>query len=181
MERGFNMANIFANGEKLLTESDLPPQWNLLTGTSQDFKTVTIPKNSYFPGKYEFLNNFDFPVVFSAYVINKSNQDLVFNMDHGSGNEDTVSSIIKANSQGRYTVAGAGTSGVYLKTANQVAVSSDTSVQIKEEKLERGSKATQWMPAISDLMLKNQNGGVRQPANPLVSMLYVPSFEMEVA
>lgn len=24
-------------------------------------------------------------------------------------------------------------------------------------------------------------GGVRQPANPLVSMLYVPSFEMEVA
>lgn len=29
--------------------------------------------------------------------------------------------------------------------------------------------------------LKKQNGGVRQPVNPLVSMLYVPSFEMEVA
>ena len=149
----------YLNGEKLLTESDLPPQWNLLTGTSQEFKTVTIPKNSYFPGKYEFQNNFDFPVVFSAYVINKSNQDLVLNMDHGSGNEDAVSSIIKANSQGRYTVVGVETTGVYLRTANRVVVSSDTSVQIKEEKLERGSIATSWMPAISDLMLKNQNGG----------------------
>ena len=29
--------------------------------------------------------------------------------------------------------------------------------------------------------LKKQIGGVRQPANPLVSMLYVPSLEMEVA
>lgn len=149
---------IYGGGDKLLQRSDVP-QWNLLTGTSQEFKTVTIPRNSYYPGKYEFQNNFDFPVIFSAYVINKSNQDLLFNMDGGAGSiagQNTVSSIIKANSQGRYTVAGVRTTGVYLATANHGAVSSDTSVQIKEEKLERGSIATDWMPAISDLMLKNQ-------------------------
>lgn len=37
--------------------------------------------------------------------------------------------------------------------------SNNNSISLAQFKLERGGTATPWMPAIADLMLKNQNGG----------------------
>lgn len=90
--------DIYSGENKILQRSDVS-QWNLLSGTSEKYKTVTISKGNYFPGIYEFADSFNFPVTFSAFVINNSNADIKVHMDNG-GN-DTESNVIKAGSQGK--------------------------------------------------------------------------------
>ena len=60
---------------------------------------------------------------------------------------------------------------------------------VSNARLNQGSIAYDWAPAPEDFktlkakvdqLTKNQNGGIRQPANPIVSMFCVPS-ELEVA
>lgn len=147
---------IYLDGHKILEDSDNRLNWNLLTGSSQEFKNVTIQKDHYYPG-YEFEKEYDFPVTFSAFVVNKSDMDILVHMD-GKG-IDADSNIIKANSSCRISVSNPMTLGVFFTTVNKVKATSDIVLQVKEEKLETGLIATPWMPAISDLMFKNQNGG----------------------
>ncbi|NRN92694.1 hypothetical protein [Lactobacillus helveticus] len=146
----------YIEGKKFLDENDLPPQWNLLSGTSEKYKTVTIPKGAYYPGNYEFFNNFNFPVTFSAFVINNSDTDIRAHMDDfGNGTE---SNVIKAGSQGKVIVNNFFTQGCYFETLDKLAANSNINLQVKEEKLEPGAVATAWLPAISDLALKSDLG-----------------------
>ena len=168
------MTYIYFNGTKLLNESDKQPNWNLLTETSQDFQNVTIPKNTYFT--YITMKDFKFPVTLSVYIKNPTNYYLIVHMsNHGN---DQSSNRIEPHSEGKIIVSNTAMSDSYYVVTNQdgsqVNTHDEISFQAKELKLERGSVATDWMPAIQDLTMKsdfdtlkakvdqltkNQNGG----------------------
>lgn len=211
----------FVNGEKLLTESDLPPRWNILTGT-KDFSgkwsnatdgdgKLTDLKDHY--GNYFVRHDnvawqgtnqnamvsgnqiYTFSLIFKNESKNvkhlrmyasgySSTTDIQINsvyidkvktsfIDEGQSisaptddTEHELSYVININKSGIINL--------------RIESMEDASYLISSFKLEHGSTATPWMPAISDLMLKNQNGGVRATKS-LVSMFYVPSLEMEAA
>lgn len=198
----------FVNGEKLLTESDLPPRWNLLIGT-QDFSgpfvgvvkstdkfsdfAVSNYFNSIWMGETQYYNASIGTYTFSVFARDLNGNSDAFlmtsfnNNSEKTPNGETLSkaqvsvesvSIKLTNNWQKFVVTFNVSSNGGIKPRIETD-ESNRKIQLAGFKLEHGSKATDWMPAVSDLMLKNQNGGVRA-ANPLVSMLYVPS-EMEVA
>lgn len=158
---------LYLDGHKLLEDNDLPPQWNLLSGTSQSLETITIPKGQFYPGKYQ-QGNWGSPAfynglaTYSAYIINKSDKYSITAEIDTTDNGPRYTNMIAPNSAGIIHASAKNIDAVFFKTNNtgdKVFVDKDVVFQVKEEKLERGSIVTPWMPAISDLMLKNQNGG----------------------
>ena len=153
-------------------EINIPPQWNVLTETNQTLQTITIPKGNYYPGNYQRGDWKARPLLeglgtYSVYVVNKNNK---YNILAEIDTQDAgiaYTNAIAPNSEGIIYATAKNIDGIFFKTNNdsaEVNVDEDVVFQIKEEKLEPGNIATAWMPAIADLMLKNQNGGVRQPA-----------------
>ena len=143
---------IFGGGEELLQRSDVP-QLNLIPGTSQEFKTITIAKGNYYPEKYVYEVPYDYPCTFSAVIENDSKYDIVAHMD-GNGN-DADSNVIAAKSTGKAVVRLENNQGVYYRTKNRVNVDSDIAFKVKEEKLEKGYTATPWCPAREDYAMKS--------------------------
>ena len=143
---------IFGGGNKILQRSDVP-QWNLIPGTSQEFKTITIAKGNYYPEKYVYEVTYDCPCTFSAVIENDSKYDIVAHMD-GNGN-DADSNVIAAKSTGKAVVRLENNRGVYYRTNNRVNVDSDIAFKVKEEKLEKGYTATPWCPAYEDYVMKS--------------------------
>lgn len=175
---------IYLSGHRLLEDSDNRLNWNLLTETNLDFKDYVIPKNKIYPGQF-ILSPVPFTgtLTFSAFIENDSDQAIYL---RGDGNTNRSSDPVNPHSCKRLFVTNEfnDNGGLWysVQSANDTSMTAnaDMHFKVKEVKLEFGNIATPWMPSLSDLVFKNQNGGVWQPANPLVSMLYVPS-EMEVA
>lgn len=157
---------IFVNGEKLLTESDLPPQWNLLTNSKGPFQ----PDQSR-------IDNHIFPSAMQVYMVNgqtytvtaQSNGNFIYTHDtsHESNNitiwltADTTMQkyyqiITDANTSTGTTFTWSGPTGIQVVRLNTYRT--DNSIKIWNIKIEKGSRATEWLPAISDLLIKNQNG-----------------------
>lgn len=161
------MANIFANGEKLLTESDLPPQWNLLTNSKGPFQ----------PNQNELDNNQAYPDT-NVYMINGQTYTLsaqtngVFTGTHDNQSENNHCSIWLLKDEHYIsntfrlissTDTSTGTTFVWdIATGNYClrvnGYKKDNSTKAWNIKIEKGNHATEWLPAIADLMLKNQNG-----------------------
>lgn len=190
----------FVNGEKLLTESDLPPQWNLLKGSSNwsgAWYQATSGDGSLTNLKDQYGNLFvrhstrawqgtnqscyltesrfyTFSLIFKNETKTISHCQFFANQfadataeiqpvatyidgskvvaDDG-GNialpKDDLEHIISFT----FTVTKSGISNLRME------VPEGGSYLISSFKLEYGTKATRWMPAITDLMLKNENGG----------------------
>lgn len=201
---------IYVNGMKILDEFDKQPNWNLLVGT-QDFSGpwtyISKANNNFFnfsvinyfnnqwggicqycnvtPGIYTFsVYARDLKGDSSDYIMSPLNQVSETTPDGKTvsmAKVDKQSEIIKLSNEWQkfkttFRVINAGAIKPRIETSDK-----DRQIQLAGFKLEHGSIATPWMPAIADLMLKNQNGGVRRPANPLISMPCVPSLEMGVA
>ena len=143
---------VYGGGNKILQRSDVP-QWNLIPGTSQEFKTITIAKGDYYPEKYVYEVPYDCPCTFSAVIENDSKYDIVAHME-GNGN-DADSNVIAAKSTGKAVVCLENNKGVYYRTKDRVNVDSDIAFKVKEEKLEKGYTATDWMPAKEDYVMKS--------------------------
>lgn len=180
----------FVNGEKLLTESDLPPQWNLLKGTSDwsgdwtnkgSWKATTkhdsngnllLNRVGSWYGIQQFISAFANQIyTFSVFITNLQNSETlgVYASDNSkplkayldgkeinlppNGQFDT--SKINDNQEHKaiftFQPIQDGTFSVRIENPYETG-----SLNLSSMKLERGSKATAWMPAISDLMLKNQ-------------------------
>lgn len=158
--------DIYGGGNKILQRSDVP-QWNLLTGTSQELQTITIPKGNFYPGNYqhgEYQKEklADGVSTYSAYIVNKSTKySIMAELDaYSAPSNPAFSNAIAPKSEGRIVCTRSDLTGIYFRTdtgTDKKAVDEDVVFQIKEEKLEHGSIATNWLPAISDLTLKNQS------------------------
>lgn len=152
---------IYANGERLLTESDNRLNWNLLTGTNQTFKNYLIPKGSWWNGTM-ILNPVPFTgwLTFSAFVENNSDQTIYL---RGDGKNGANSSPIEPHQAGHFFVTNEfdNNGGLYFSmqssTNNTEKAQNDLQFEVKELKLEFGKIATPWMPSLSDLVFKNQN------------------------
>ena len=153
---------LFGGGDEFLQRSDVP-QWNLLTGTSQKLQTITIHKGNYFPGGYQRGDWNAQPMynglaTYSVYVVNQSAKyPIAAEIDSKSGT--VFSNLIPPKSEGRLYATASKIFALYFKTSSNAAqqiVDEDVVFQIKEEKLEPGSVVTAWLPAVTDLMLKNQ-------------------------
>lgn len=154
---------IYLSGHKLLEDTDNRLNWNLLTGTNQKLKTITIPKGEDYPGVYQRGDWRATPMynglaTYSIYVINTSSK---YSLSIHAESNDAITNVIAPNSSGRLYVIGTNIKGIFFYPAingNRVRVDEEMNFQIKEEKLEPGSIATPWMPSLSDLVFKNQNG-----------------------
>lgn len=187
----------FVNGEKLLTDSDLPPQWNLLSGTSdwsgnweninnsQYSKTAKRDSNGnillHYQGAWTGINKVitAFANEIYAFSFNITNAQINGDIAVYANNNQFV--LQRAYLDGKSCALNTNT-GVIDKTAldkkehrisiiGQVkssgdfslrieSTTNDNSIDLSSMKLEHGDKSTQWMPAVADLMLKNQNGVV---------------------
>lgn len=198
---------IYANGLKLLEESDKSPNWNLLTGTSdwsgqwvnnsvQYSKTNSYDSNGnlllhyigawngiYKPVKtivgnfYTFsflITNFKSSSTINLYS-NSENSFLALFVDHKQvptgptidkklledGNEHKIDAMYQSN-----------TTEAFWARAEKTT--SDGSMDLSSMKLECGTVPTPWMPAIADLALKSDLGGVK----PSYMLYYATSREV---
>lgn len=147
---------IYIEGLRLLDESDKNVNWNLIDGTSQKFQTLTIKKGNFYNQESQCTHVFEFPVTYSAFVVNNGDQDIQFHMNN-NGPDDSLSNIIKAHSKGEIVVNNSRMDGGYFQTTGRSAVSSDLNFQIAELKIERGSIATPWVPSLNDLNLVSRS------------------------
>lgn len=179
----------FVNGKKLLAESNLLPQWNLLTGTkdfSGEWSNLTKSTDTF--GDFGVANYFNKPwtgtgqyyiamvgiYTFSFWAKNLNGTISVKEYISLNGNIETTpsgKSVTKADVNGgdntnfqltndwqKYTSTFSVKSIGAIKP--RIETGSDSNkIQIAGFKLERGTKATTWMPAISDLALKSDLGG----------------------
>lgn len=158
----------FVNGEKLLTESDLPPQWNLVTNGEGPFQ----------PQLNAVDNNYVYDYV-KVYLINGQTYTLsaqtngIFTHSHDSQSENnhcsiwllkdehylpnTYEIVSDTNTPTGTTFVWDLATGFYIIRVN--GYKKDNSTKAWNIKIEKGNHATEWLPAIADLMLKNQNGG----------------------
>lgn len=202
---------IFADNK----EVNIPPQWNLLTGTSDwsgDWtktnqysattkydschnlllhysgswngiqKKVSAFKNEIFAFGVN-ITNLETTQTLAFYSIQSTYKILAVYIDGKKINFNSDQTIPKENlfDKSEHRVELIAQAGSDDKFSLRIENTDDNgSMDLSSMKLERGSVATPWMPAIADLMLKNQNGGVQRPANPLITVLFTPS-EMEVA
>lgn len=177
--------SIYIDNQRLLTESDKQPQWNLLTGTSQVLKEAIISQGQSWP-QFMLLNPVPFSGVLTAsvYIENNSEQAICLRGDGSFINNSD--SVLPHQAKTVYvTTPYNNNGGIYfsLQNANDhdTVAKKNLTFKYKELKLERGSVATPWMPAVADLMLKNQNGGVSSHLYTHLNKAYVTSYEMEVA
>lgn len=187
----------FVNGEKLLTDSDLPPQWNLLSGTSdwsgnweninnsQYSKTAKRDSNGnmllHYQGAWVGINKVITAFANEIYAFSFNITNAQINGDIAVYSNNNQFTLQRAYLDGKSVALNTNT-GVIDKTAldkkehrisiiGQVkssgdfslrleSTNNDNSIDLSSMKLEHGDKSTQWMPAVADLMLKNQNGVV---------------------
>lgn len=189
--------SLYANGIRLLDESDKQPQWNLFTNSSSfknwtnktgqiDLKYTSEPLGhgvqtavawgQIFQPMYLVENK---TYTFSANIFLKDNSQ--YNCYVNNIENLSISSNVTPNGQGGSVTTGgwkrvsqtfkclkAGTYAISVTSSDEYAVAS--------YKLEYGTIATPWMPAITDLALKSDLGGVK-----LNYRLYYATSEKEVA
>lgn len=151
------MANIFADGEELLNKKDFDKKVNIANSIGNDLDYKSLVASANWSDIFGVNTGTDWSTRLNLLRIAQTNQSKFF---FGSG--DTKGGLEVGYTDHVATIIGGNNPNIVW--SESVAWKSDIA------KLEQ---------EIADL--KKQNGGVRQSANPLVSMLYVPSFEMEVA
>lgn len=191
----------FVNGEKLLTESDLPSRWNMFSGT-KDLSSFYFKKGGSIEKKSNFSSNPNISLVQTDMIAHlwgaTPSEGMLYNRDNPYFNKGyyTLSLIARHNDTSipnltfplqcfsDYTDVHKGVPVVtfnitstfqkysgtfYIDTAGNYsnwrlgnagnAVYPGGSFYIADIKLEPGTVATTWMPAISDLTLKSYQGG----------------------
>lgn len=176
----------FVNGEKLLTESDLPPQWNLLTGTA-DFsgswinfqktgsETLNGTKTAYYGNKqwngiaptihinrgfYTFslqikaLSTIYGNTNFYINVLGTSKSAQLASTYASLINGNGVDTKVSGNDWKKYSVTFECIQEGFISPRIETS-SASNSFLLSQFKLEKGTFATTWMPAISDLTLKS--------------------------
>lgn len=172
---------IYFDGLKLLDESDKQPQWNLLTGTA-DFsgsewifeKGSAIDNNVKAPNGNATVSQPPWSQVSHIISITKGtyytlsadtdsqNNSWYLQKDDGTNVVDIylkkLSSATKTNLNWfRKSVVFQGTENAQIK----IMCSCGEKNHIANMKLEYGTIATPWMPAITDLAFKSDLGGVK--------------------
>ncbi|RND55900.1 hypothetical protein [Lacticaseibacillus paracasei] len=133
---------------------------NLLTGTSNQETSGTIPANSWhLSGSSHIPVTLGQKLTYSIFITNNNTIDLASNIDLFSGPSwklNCIGNVIKAGTSGYSSVTFTISSGVDSITVNGVGLfaSSDsaTTVYRKEEKLEFDTIVTPWTPAPEDVM-----------------------------
>lgn len=162
---------------KLLDENDLPPQWNLLTGTADfsgddwNWSNSKIETNLKAPNGNSVATEQNWSQVYKIINLTKGNY-YTFSIDV----KDVYAQILVQNPDGtdadcidkRITQLHFENSDWHKAQltfkcikSSQVRIfeAHDNPHQVANMKLELGTIATPWMPAISDLALKSHLGG----------------------
>lgn len=191
----------FANGEKLLTESDLQPQWNMFSGT-KDLSSFYFKNGSSIEKKSNFSSNPNIGLVQTDMIAHlwgaTPSQGMLFNRDNPYFNKGyyTLSLVARHNDTStpnltfplqffsdytdahtKLSIVTFNITGTFQKYSGTFYIDTagnysnwrlgnadnvqypEGSIYITDIKLEPGTVATTWMPAISDLALKSDLGG----------------------
>ena len=160
---------IYLNGIKILDESDKQPQWNLVTNGKGPFQPqLNVLDNNQI---YDYTNVY--MIQGQTYTLSAQTNG-AFSHTHETRSENNYCTIWLIKDE-HYrpnsfeiisdTDTSTGTTFVWdLPTGNyHIRVNGyrkDNSTKAWNIKIEKGNHATEWLPAIADLMLTNQNGGV---------------------
>lgn len=144
---------------------------NLISGTSDNLQSYTIPKGQYYPGYlFDKIKVNDNKVkTFSAYIVNNTDTALLAHFDGENGSHE--SNAIAPHSSGRVVVTNASHNGLYIHTSDFVKATEDISFQIKDAKVEYGSIATAWCPAYSDYAMQSDLDSIKSDIAAIKSKL----------
>lgn len=167
---------IYVDGLKLLDESDKQPQWNLLTGTA-DFSGDNWVFNQTVIEKTEKASNgnsvateqpWSQPFQFSDFIegryytfsidVKESHAQIMVQDSDGTNSSNVDQNIKKFDFDNSNWHRVSMTFKCLKSFKGRAFEASDTSHEVANMKLEYGTVATSWMPAITDLALKSRLG-----------------------